>query len=126
MELQHDQPSAGENQKVQQEELPFAIVQGQPITQVPKDLYIPPDALEVILEAFEGPLDLLLYLIKRQNIDILNIPIAQITEQYVAYVSLIEQMDPDVAGDFLVMAATLMLVKSWALWAASAWVKWTT
>ena len=65
-----------------QEEMPFALVQGQPITQVPHDLYIPPDALEVILEAFEGPLDLLLYLIRRQNLDILDIPITEITEQY--------------------------------------------
>ena len=67
-----------------QSEMPFALVQGQPVTQLPEDLYIPPDALEVILEAFEGPLDLLLYLIRRQNLDILDIPIAEISRQYVA------------------------------------------
>ncbi len=81
MEPVHDQPETGDNHPVQQEELPFAIVQGQPYTQLPKDLYIPPDALEVFLEAFEGPLDLLLYLIRRQNLDILDIPIAEITNQ---------------------------------------------
>ncbi|MDH4003024.1 MAG: segregation/condensation protein A, partial [Xanthomonadales bacterium] len=70
MESVTDQPQTEENQPVQQAEMPFAIVQGQPFTQVPKDLYIPPDALEVFLEAFEGPLDLLLYLIRRQNLDI--------------------------------------------------------
>ena len=80
-----DQQSAPE-----QQEMPFAVVQGVPFTRLPKDLYIPPDALEVFLsEAFEGPLDLLLYLIKRQNLDILNIPIAEITRQYMNYVELI-------------------------------------
>jgi len=70
----------------------IAVVQGQPVTQLPQDLYIPPDALEVILETFEGPLDLLLYLIKRQNLDILNIPIAAITAQYMEYIELMESM----------------------------------
>jgi segregation and condensation protein A len=112
MELQHDQPSAGENQKVQQEELPFAIVQGQPITQVPKDLYIPPDALEVILEAFEGPLDLLLYLIRRQNLDILDIPIAEITRQYIGYIDLLRELQFELAAEYLVMAAILAEIKS--------------
>ena len=66
----------------QQQEMPLAIVRGEPMLQMPQDLYIPPDALEVILEAFEGPLDLLLYLIRRQNLDILDIPVAEITRQY--------------------------------------------
>ena len=68
----------------QQQEMPLAVVHGEPMLQMPQDLYIPPDALEVILEAFEGPLDLLLYLIRRQNIDILDIPVAEITRQYMA------------------------------------------
>ena len=72
----------------QQQELPFAIVAGEAVTEVPKDLYIPPDALEIFLEAFEGPLDLLLYLIRRQNIDILEINVADITDQYMNYVDL--------------------------------------
>ena len=70
----------------QQGEMPFAVVDGTPVTQLPMDLYIPPDALEVILEAFEGPLDLLLYLIKRQNLDILSIKVAEITKQYMDYI----------------------------------------
>jgi len=74
----------------QQAEMPFAFVAGEPLTELPKDLYIPPDALEVFLEAFEGPLDLLLYLIKRQNLDILNIPIADITKQYTSYIDLMD------------------------------------
>ena len=73
-------------QMPQQEEMPFAVVQGKELTVVPKDLYIPPDALEVILEAFEGPLDLLLYLIRRQNLDILDIDVAEITRQYMGYI----------------------------------------
>jgi segregation and condensation protein A len=70
----------------QQQEMPLAMVLGQPVLQIPQDLYIPPDALEVILDAFEGPLDLLLYLIRRQNLDILDIPVAEITRQYVDYI----------------------------------------
>ena len=112
MELQNDQPNAGESQAVQQEELPFAIVQGQPVTQVPKDLYIPPDALEVILEAFEGPLDLLLYLIRRQNLDILDIPIAEITRQYMGYIDLLRELQFELAAEYLVMAAILAEIKS--------------
>ncbi len=96
----------------QQEEMPFAIVQGSPITELPKDLYIPPQALEVFLEAFEGPLDLLLYLIKRQNLDILNIPIAQITAQYMEYVELMKEMQLELAAEYLVMAAMLAEIKS--------------
>jgi segregation and condensation protein A len=96
----------------QQEEMPFAVVQGAPVTELPKDLYIPPQALEVFLEAFEGPLDLLLYLIKRQNLDILNIPIAEITRQYMEYVDLMTDMQLELAGEYLVMAAMLAEIKS--------------
>ena len=96
----------------EQAEMPFAMVQGAPVTELPKDLYIPPDALEVFLEAFEGPLDLLLYLIRRQNLDILNIPIAQITAQYMSYIDLMEEMQLELAGEYLVMAALLAEIKS--------------
>jgi len=73
-----------------QSEMPFAVVDGQPVTEMPRDLYIPPQALEVFLEAFEGPLDMLLYLIRRQNLDILDIPIAEITRQYMRYIELMQ------------------------------------
>ena len=112
MEPVNDQQNPGEHHPVQQEELPFAIVQGQPLTQVPKDLYIPPDALEVILEAFEGPLDLLLYLIRRQNLDILDIPIAEITRQYMGYIGLLKELQFELAAEYLVMAAILAEIKS--------------
>ncbi|MCF7981307.1 MAG: segregation/condensation protein A [Pseudomonadales bacterium] len=95
-----------------QQEMPFAIVDGKPYTQIPQDLYIPPDALEVILEAFEGPLDLLLYLIKRQNLDILNINVSKITEQYMQYVELMKSMQLELAAEYLVMAAMLAEIKS--------------
>ena len=95
-----------------QEEMPFAIVQGTAMTEMPKDLYIPPDALEVYLETFEGPLDLLLYLIRRQNLDILDIPIARITEQYMRYIELMEVLQLELAGEYLVMAAMLAEIKS--------------
>jgi segregation and condensation protein A len=97
---------------VQQAEMPFAIVQGQPFTQLPSDLYIPPDALEVFLEAFEGPLDLLLYLIRRQNLDILDIPIAEITRQYMAYIDMLKELQFELAAEYLVMAAILAEIKS--------------
>lgn len=112
MEPVNDQPGSGENQTVQQEEMPFAIVQGQPYTQLPKDLYIPPDALEVFLEAFEGPLDLLLYLIRRQNLDILDIPIAEITKQYMGYIAMLDELQFELAAEYLVMAAILAEIKS--------------
>jgi segregation and condensation protein A len=96
----------------EQAEMPFAFVAGQAFTDLPKDLYIPPDALEVFLEAFEGPLDLLLYLIRRQNIDILNINIAEITEQYIAYVELMDAAQFELAAEYLVMAAMLAEIKS--------------
>jgi len=97
---------------VAQQELPIALVEGKPYTEVPVDLYIPPDALEVILEAFEGPLDLLLYLIRRQNLDILNIPIAEITAQYVEYINLMQALNFELAAEYLVMAAMLAEIKS--------------
>ena len=95
-----------------QSEMPFALVQGEPLTVIPQDLYIPPDALLVFLEAFEGPLDLLLYLIKRQNIDILNIPIAAITRQYMEYIHLMDQLELELAAEYLVMASMLAEIKS--------------
>ena len=96
----------------QQQEMPFAIVQGEPVTQLPRDLYIPPQALEVFLEAFEGPLDLLLYLIRRQNLNILDIPLAEITKQYMNYIELMSEMQLELAGEYMVMAATLAEIKS--------------
>lgn len=95
-----------------QQEMPFAVVQGQPILKLPDDLYIPPDALEVFLEAFEGPLDLLLYLIRRQNLDILDIPIAEITRQYTGYIEMMAGMRLELAAEYLVMAAILAEIKS--------------
>src|SRR5580698_980619 len=97
----------------QQQEMPLAIVRGQPMLQMPQDLYIPPDALEVILEAFEGPLDLLLYLIRRQNLDILDIPVAEITRQYMTYIELMRDvMRLELAAEYLLMAAILAEIKS--------------
>jgi segregation and condensation protein A len=108
-----DQPThMAEPHSPQQEEMPFAMVLGLPMTELPRDLYIPPQALEVFLEAFEGPLDLLLYLIKRQNLDILNIPIAEVTRQYMVYVELMTDMQLELAGEYLVMAAMLAEIKS--------------
>ena len=103
-ELHHKLPRQGE--------LPFAIVHGEVISAPPEDLYIPPDALEVFLETFEGPLDLLLYLIRRQNLDILDIPIADITRQYMDYVELMRNINLDLAAEYLVMAAMLAEIKS--------------
>ena len=90
----------------------LATVLGQPVLEIPKDLYIPPDALEVILDAFEGPLDLLLYLIRRQNLDILDIPVAEITRQYVDYIQAMHEMRFELAAEYLVMAAILAEIKS--------------
>ncbi len=103
---------AGAGPGPEQAEMPFAVVEGQPITQMPRDLYIPPQALEVFLEAFEGPLDLLLYLIRRQNLDILDIPIAEITRQYMRYIELMQELQLELAGEYLLMAATLAEIKS--------------
>jgi segregation and condensation protein A len=96
----------------EQTEMPFAVVEGEPVTQMPRDLYIPPEALTVFLEAFEGPLDLLLYLIRRQNLDILDIPIAEITRQYLRYIDLMRELQLELAGEYLLMAATLAEIKS--------------
>jgi segregation and condensation protein A len=96
----------------EQEEMPFAIVMGEPYATPPTDLYIPPDALEVFLDAFEGPLDLLLYLIRRQNLDILNIPIAEITDQYIQYIEMMSDLRLELAAEYLVMAAMLAEIKS--------------
>ncbi|WP_433851353.1 segregation and condensation protein A [Stenotrophomonas nitritireducens] len=96
----------------QQQEMPLAVVHGQPVLQIPQDLYIPPDALEVILDAFEGPLDLLLYLIRRQNLDILDIPVAEITRQYVEYINVMQELRFELAAEYLVMAAMLAEIKS--------------
>lgn len=95
-----------------QAEMPFAVVAGEALTELPQDLYIPPDALEVFLEAFEGPLDLLLYLIRRQNLNILDIPITEITLQYVEYIELMKEVQLDLAGEYLLMAAMLAEIKS--------------
>lgn len=92
--------------------MPLAMVLGQPVLQIPQDLYIPPDALEIILEAFEGPLDLLLYLIRRQNLDILDIPVAEITRQYVDYIQAMHELRFELAAEYLVMAAILAEIKS--------------
>lgn len=89
-----------------------AKVYGEAWTDIPEDLYIPPDALAVILEAFEGPLDLLLYLIRKQNLDILDIPIARITDQYIAYIGLMTVLHVDLAAEYLLMAALLAEIKS--------------
>ncbi len=96
----------------QQQEMPLAVFKGQPVLQMPQDLYIPPDALEVILESFEGPLDLLLYLIRRQNLDILDIPVAEITRQYVTYIDVLQDLRFELAAEYLVMAAILAEIKS--------------
>ena len=92
--------------------MPFAVVMGKTMTEFPRDLYIPPQALEVFLEAFEGPLDLLLYLIKRQNLDILEIDVSEITEQYMRYVELMDAMQFELAAEYLLMAAMLAEIKS--------------
>jgi segregation and condensation protein A len=96
----------------EQAEMPFAVVDGEALTELPRDLYIPPQALEVFLEAFEGPLDLLLYLIRRQNLNILDIPIAEITRQYMQYIELMQELELELAGEYLLMAAMLAEIKS--------------
>lgn len=91
---------------------PFATIKGQAIVDLPKDLYIPPDAMQVFLDAFEGPLDFLLYLIRKQNLDILDIPIASVTKQYVEYIDLMKDLSLELAAEYLVMAAILAEIKS--------------
>ena len=92
--------------------IPIATIKGQAIIDLPKDLYIPPDAMKVFLEAFEGPLDFLLYLIRKQNIDILDIPIAAVTRQYMEYIELMQELSLELAAEYLVMAAILAEIKS--------------
>jgi len=106
-----EQPGGHEPAPTQQE-MPFAIVHGTPVVELPTDLYIPPDALEVFLDAFEGPLDLLLYLIRRHNLDILDIPLVEITRQYMEYVELMKGLRLELAAEYLVMAAMLAEIKS--------------
>ena len=105
-------PAQDTGQSPAQSEMPFAVVDGEPVTTLPQDLYIPPYALQVFLEAFEGPLDLLLYLIRRQNIDVLDIPIAEITKQYVQYIEVMKELQLELAGEYLLMAAMLAEIKS--------------
>jgi len=97
---------------MEEQHIPFALIDGEAFNEIPKDLYIPPDALKILVEAFQGPLDLLLYLIKKQNIDILNINVAEITDQYMAYVELMESSQFELAAEYLVMAAMLAEIKS--------------
>ncbi len=97
---------------MQQQVLPLAFVLGEAVVEKPQDLFIPPDALEIILESFEGPLDLLLYLIKKQKFDILDLPIAPITSQYMSYVDLMKDVKLELAAEYLVMAAILAEIKS--------------
>nr|VFK11285.1 MAG: condensin subunit ScpA [Candidatus Kentron sp. LPFa] len=99
-------------ENMSQEETLLAKVYGAPFTELPRDLYIPPDALEIFIEAFEGPLDLLLYLIKRQNLNILDIPIAEVTRQYMKYVEMMKELRLELAAEYLVMAAMLAEIKS--------------
>ena len=91
---------------------PLARIYGEPLVEIPADLYIPPDALEILLEAFQGPLDLLLYLIRKQNLDILDIPMAPLTRQYLEYVEMMRSKNLELAADYLVMAAMLIEIKS--------------
>jgi segregation and condensation protein A len=91
---------------------PFARIYGEPLIEIPTDLYIPPDALEILLDAFQGPLDLLLYLIRRQNLDILDIPMAPLTRQYLEYVEMMRSKNLELAAEYLVMAAMLIEIKS--------------
>ena len=93
-------------------EASLAIVSGEPYVEAPADLFIPPEALRVFLQSFEGPLDLLLYLIRRHDLDIMEVPITKICEQYAQYIELMQEMELDLAGEYLVMAATLAEIKS--------------
>lgn len=108
-------PDGGETAQAEQEAPPLALVRGKPVTSLPANLYIPPDALEVFLESFEGPLDLLLYLIRRQNLDIRDIQVSLVTEQYMQYMELMRELHLDLAAEYLVMAALLAEIKSRSL-----------
>jgi len=111
MTAEIDESNEVETPHIQQEMI-FAFVDGKPVTEIPQDLYIPPDALEVMLETFEGPLDLLLYLIRRQNMDILNVNVSHITKQYMEYITLMKAMRFELAAEYLLMAAMLAEIKS--------------
>ena len=93
-------------------EMPVARIRGEPVTEMPNDLYIPPEALSVILEQFEGPLDLLLYLIRRHSLDVLDIPMAELTRQYMTYIEAMRTTQLELAADYLLMAALLIEIKS--------------
>jgi len=108
---QNNKNTSNEGEMVQQV-LPLALIYGEAFIEKPQDLFIPPDALEIILESFEGPLDLLLYLIRKQKFDILNLPIAPITQQYIKYVELMKEVKLELAAEYLVMAAILAEIKS--------------
>ncbi len=95
-----------------QEEIVLATVQGKEVTSLPEDLYVPPNSLKIFLDTFAGPLDLLLYLIRKQNLDVLDIDVAKITEQYISYIDLMESFEIELVGDYLVMAAYLAELKS--------------
>jgi segregation and condensation protein A len=110
--VQSDRAESTAGASARQAEMPFAMVDGEPVVEPPRDLYIPPQALQVFLEAFEGPLDLLLYLIRRQNLDVLDIPIAEITRQYLQYIDLMRELELELAGEYLLMAAMLAEIKS--------------
>jgi segregation and condensation protein A len=110
--MSENQSRADTTDVQKQEEIPLAVIQGQSIDSLPHDLYIPPDAMEVFLEAFEGPLDLLLYLIRKENIEIVDIPVAEITRQYIEYIELMQEMQLDLAAEYLLMSALLAEIKS--------------
>ena len=101
-----------ELKEIEKINVPLAYVKGEPYLNIPKDLYLPPDALEVVLDSFEGPLDLLLYLIKSQNFDILELPVAKITDQYIQYIDLMQELKLELAAEYMLMAATLAEIKS--------------
>jgi segregation and condensation protein A len=92
--------------------VPFARIHGEPLLVLPRDLYIPPDALELVLETFQGPLDLLLYLIRKHNLDVLDIPMAELTRQYMGYIDMMQKHRMELAADYLLMAAVLIEIKS--------------
>ena len=98
--------------QVELQPVPVAHIHGEPLLVMPHDLYIPPDALEVVLETFQGPLDLLLYLIRRHNLDVLDIPMAQLTQQYMDYIELMQRRRLELAAEYLLMAAVLIEIKS--------------
>ena len=112
LKLIENEDIATHTNQPQQVEMPFAIVEGESLTELPRDLYIPPVALKVFLDTFEGPLDLLLYLIRKQNLNILDVPIADITDQYVNYINLMKELELELAGEYLLMAAMLAEIKS--------------